>query len=124
VSMLKGTVSRDFRPLFFFITWAPDSKVKAFLHMDSNLRSYSTKSVPQGCHGHRWTPRAPPQPIQLCKLGSNSYRTGGVIDIAGVGDIEFERLRLPLKEISLKKLRRQIVLPYSYNNHTQNIGVI
>jgi hypothetical protein len=26
--------------------------------------------------------------------------------------------------INKKKLHRQIVLPYSYNNHTKNIGVI
>jgi hypothetical protein len=45
-------------------------------------------------------------------------------DSAGAGDLEFERLWLPLKGISIKKLHRQIVLPYSYNNHTKNIGVL
>jgi hypothetical protein len=52
----------------------------------------------------------PPQRIQLCKVGSKSYRTSGVIDTAsgfidtvGGGDLEFERLWLPLKGISIKR---------------------
>jgi hypothetical protein len=65
------------------------------------------------------TPLVPPQRIQLCKLGSKSYRAFGVIDTAGAGDLEFERLWLHLKGISIKKLHSQIVLPYSYNNHAK-----
>jgi hypothetical protein len=45
----KGTVSRDFRPLVFSSnnpTWAPDSQLKAFLHMASNSRRYSTFKSP------------------------------------------------------------------------------
>jgi hypothetical protein len=33
-------------------------------------------------------------------------------DTADAGDLEFERLWLPLKVISIKKIHRQIVLPY------------
>jgi hypothetical protein len=89
---------------------------------------------PQWC---KMTPLVPHQRIQLCKL---SHRTSGVNDTtgaasavllttlvqndtAGAGEQEFERLWLPLKGISIKKLHRQIVLPYSNNNHTKNIGV-
>jgi hypothetical protein len=32
---------------------APDTRVKAFLKMASNLRSKSTKLVAQHCHGYR-----------------------------------------------------------------------
>jgi hypothetical protein len=39
-------------------------------------------------------------------------------DTAVPRDQEFERLWLPLKAISIKK----IVLPYSYYNHTKNMG--
>jgi hypothetical protein len=43
-------------------------------------------------------------------------------DTADSEDLEFERLWLPLKGI--KKLCQQIVIPNSYNNNTQNLGVI
>jgi hypothetical protein len=59
--------------------------------------------------------------IQLCKLGLNSYRLSGVIDTADAAsvvsvtplrrydttearDLEFERLWLLLKGISIKKI--------------------
>jgi hypothetical protein len=47
---LKGTLSRDFRPFFIeqlhHSIWAPDPRAKAFLHMASNSRRYSTmKSI-------------------------------------------------------------------------------
>jgi hypothetical protein len=45
-----GQCHEIFDPRFFSSinpTWAPDSWVKAFLHMASNSQSYSTKSVPQ-----------------------------------------------------------------------------
>jgi hypothetical protein len=48
-------------------------------------------------------------------------------DTAGAGDLEFERLWLPLKGIPVsikKKLHTKIVLPNSYKNYTTNIGVI
>jgi hypothetical protein len=67
-------------------------------------------------------PLRPPQQIQLCKLGSKS-RGLSVVN-AQAGDLEIERLWPPLKGISIKKLYRQIVLPFSYNNHTKNIRVI
>jgi hypothetical protein len=40
-------------------------------------------------------PLMPPQRIQLCKLGSKSYQTSGVIDTAGdkIGDFKVEYLR-------------------------------
>jgi hypothetical protein len=63
---LKGQCHEIFDHWFFSAnnpTWAPDSSVKAFWHMASNSRSYSTKWV-----HHR---------IQLCKLGSKSHRTAG-----------------------------------------------
>jgi hypothetical protein len=41
---------------------------------------------------------------------------------AGARDLEFERLWLPLKEISIKKYIGKLY--YRYNNHTKNIGVI
>jgi hypothetical protein len=43
--ILKETLSRDFRPLVFSSNnsiWAPDTRVKAFLHMASYSRRYST----------------------------------------------------------------------------------
>jgi hypothetical protein len=65
------------------------------------------------------TPLWPTQQIQLRKLCSKAQTYSGV-----PGDLEFERLWLHLKGISIKKLHRQIVLPNSYNNHTQNIRVV
>jgi hypothetical protein len=55
-SLFKGTVSRDFRPLIFFIKQShlgPNSRVKIFSNMASNSRSYSTKLVPEWCQWHR-----------------------------------------------------------------------
>jgi hypothetical protein len=74
--MFKGTVSRDFRTLVFLINQShlgPDSRVKVFSNMASDLRNYSTKSVHSGAK-----------------------------DTAVPGNIEFERLWLPLKGISIK----------------------
>jgi hypothetical protein len=100
-AFLKGQCYEIFELGFFlsnYPTWAPDSRVKAFLQMASNSRSDSTKSVLQR--------------IQLYKLGSKSYFTSVVNDTAGSGELEFERLWLPLKGISIKKkLHRQIALP-------------
>jgi hypothetical protein len=61
------------------------------------------------------TPLVPPKRIQLCKLGSKSHRTSGVNDAAsmtrlvrndtaGAEELEFARLWLPLKGISIKKI--------------------
>jgi hypothetical protein len=53
------------------------------------------------------------------------FGPSGVNDTAGAGDLEIKRLWLPLKGISVKKkLHRKIVLPYSYNSHAKNIGVL
>jgi hypothetical protein len=43
----------------------------------------------------------------------------GVIVTGGAEDLEFKKLWLPLNGISLKKLHRQIVPLYNYNNHTK-----
>jgi hypothetical protein len=105
--------------------------------MASNLRNYSTKSVPPRCNDTAdaasvlsMTLLWPTLRVQLCKLGSKTYHLSGVIDTADAAsavsmtslrqydtaedrDLEFERLWLPLQGISIKKLHRQIVLPYS-----------
>jgi hypothetical protein len=94
------------------------------------------------------TPLWPTQGLQLCKLGSKSQTHISVIgtaeaatavsmkiavadtavsmtpmchyDTAVPGGPKFERLWLSLKGIiNKKKLHTQIVLPYSYNNHTK-----
>jgi hypothetical protein len=51
-------VSWDYQPLVFSWnnpTWAPDSRAKAYLHMDSNSRSYLTKAVHQQSPWQRWS---------------------------------------------------------------------
>jgi hypothetical protein len=47
--LFKGTLPRDFRPLFFFIKQlplAPDTAIKTFLNMASNSRTKSTMKSP------------------------------------------------------------------------------
>jgi hypothetical protein len=149
---LKGQCHEIF-DLWFFSSnnpiWAPDSRVKAFSNMASNSRSYSTKSVPEQCQWHRYgrlsgvidsgqaaravsmTPHRPPRRIQLCKLCSKSCGLSGVNDTAqaiwhrsGRRPRIWEALATFKGNLYTKKLHRQTVLPYSYNYHTKNIGVI
>jgi hypothetical protein len=87
------------------------------------------------------TPLVTPQRIQLCKLSSKLHRTSGVIDTAsaasavslsllvrydtaGAGDLEFERLWLSLKGISIEKIYiGKLYYPIA-KTITQKIGVI
>jgi hypothetical protein len=48
----------------------------------------------------------------------------GIQHHSGWGPRNPEALTAFLGNIYIKKLHRQIVLPYSHNNHTKNIGVI
>jgi hypothetical protein len=146
--IFKGTMPRDFRPLFFSSNnspKAPDTRVKAFLNLASYLRSKSTKLVAQRCHWHR------------CYI-----HRGGVIDTAvtcttesltplwyaqrchwhrfemhsGVNDTPVQiwhrcdfgpHIQMALAtfkgNIYKKNIHRQIDLHYSNNFHTQNMGV-
>jgi hypothetical protein len=52
---IKGTLTRDFWPLFFSsnnFPLAPGTRVKAFSNMASNSRGLSTKLVAQQCQRH------------------------------------------------------------------------
>jgi hypothetical protein len=62
--------------------------------------------------------------LRICEVIRQSRCLNGVIDTTEAWNLEFERLWPPLKRISIKKLHRKTLLPYSYNNQTQNIGVI
>jgi hypothetical protein len=52
---LKGTLTRDFRPLVFSsinLPWASVTRVKAFSNISSNLRKYSRKLIAQQWQWH------------------------------------------------------------------------
>jgi hypothetical protein len=66
---------------FYLIFWAPDTRVKApFFANGFEFTKFFNKV---GASAVSMTPLVLPQWIQLCKLGSKSYRTSGVIDTAG-----------------------------------------
>jgi hypothetical protein len=119
-------VSRDFLPLVFSSnnpTWALINGLNIFAYGFEFAKVFDKVGAP----AVSMTPLVLPQRIQLCKLGSKSHRTSGgwchlsdVIgtagaasavsvtplvryDTAGAGDLEFERLWLPLKGISIEK---------------------
>jgi hypothetical protein len=135
---IKGTVSRDFRPLVFFHQTIPSGPLihglkhfRIWLRIHKVIWSHIRKCSPSGVIDlaqATWavsmTPLRLPQQILLCKLGSKSRSLSGVNDTAQTGDLEFGRLCPPLKGISIKKLHSQIVLLDNYNNRTKNIGVI
>jgi hypothetical protein len=55
--LFKGTLPRDFRPLFFFIKQlplAPDTAIKTFLNMASNSRTKSTMKSPIFVTAGQW----------------------------------------------------------------------
>jgi hypothetical protein len=60
-TILKGTVSRDFRPSGFSSNntlWAPYSRAKAFLNSASNSRRYDRFSNAKIVHAGSLTPHA------------------------------------------------------------------
>jgi hypothetical protein len=114
---LKGQCHEIFDLWFFHQTIPPGALIHGLKHFCIWLRIRGVIDT-AGSAAVSMTQLVPPQRIQLCKLGSKSYRTSGVIDTPGAGDLELERLWLPLKE-----LHWQIVLPNSYKNCTKYIGV-